>query len=446
MKLSARHVRDDGREDVVTQRAQELRVTPEEVFARAFAEAGKSRMASGAAFIRYCRKETQYEIPPLVREYCKKPLPTCANLACQNPKARASFTRTATGGKTAYFCSQECMDATPKTVVHQNQEVSETTEGRAILERVRVAMSNAVYVKVPPHKIRPMAGQPREYFGSESMRRLGDSLKRVGQMTPGIIRAIEQDTNGCEYELLDGERRLRAARKVELTEYRAMLVEIDNEAAPYVVSVISNFNREEHTLLELSDAVVKMHEGLRLSMYEISDVLGLPDHNEASKLYGLRRLIPEVRDMLDPTLVKGHPLPKLAAIKISREDQKDQLGLARKMINREITLTGLTEHIRNSAEARGNRVRERTPSPDDRRKLVKRRIDTIQNMAHDLALIMEKSDVPAALKGFPPFFLRELKEKLEAAMRELSTCCEVLQRTLKKDTDAIAQNPEIGSA
>ncbi len=230
MRLSHRHVRDSGRDDAVTRRAQALRITAEEVFARAFAEAGKTRSASGAAFGRYCRKETGYEIPPLVQEYRERPLPVCSNPACPNPKTQARFTRTGTSGKTEYFCSSACMDATPKAVVHR--DITDTAEGRAVLERVRAAMSNATYVKVPPHKIRPMHGQPREYFGTEGMRRLADSLKRVGQMTPGIIRAIKRDANGHEYELLDGERRLRAARKVELSEYRAMLVEIDNEAAP----------------------------------------------------------------------------------------------------------------------------------------------------------------------------------------------------------------------
>ncbi len=201
------------------------------------------------------------------------------------------------------------------------------------------------------------------------------------------------------------------------------------------MSVIANFNREEHTLLELSDAVVKMHEGLKLSMQEICDVLGLPHYNEASKLYGLRRLIPEVRDMLDPNLVRGHPLPKLAAIKISQENPKDQLGLARKMINKELTVTGLEEHIRISAEARGARVRERTPAPDDRRKQVKKRIESLHNMAHDLAVIMGKDDVPAALKGFPPFYLRELQERIDAATRELAVCRVALENLMKKDTD-----------
>lgn len=74
MRNSPRHVRDSGHEDVVTRRAAELRVTTEEVFARAFAEAGKSRSASNAAFGRYCRKETQYEVPLLVQEYCEKTL------------------------------------------------------------------------------------------------------------------------------------------------------------------------------------------------------------------------------------------------------------------------------------------------------------------------------------------------------------------------------------
>jgi ParB/RepB/Spo0J family partition protein len=431
MKLSSRHLKDSDRVDVVTQRAEMLRVTPEEIFARAFVTAGKSRSASQLAFERYCKKEGAFEIPPIVQEFCDGPLPKCANPTCSSLDMVARFTRTAVGGKTTYFCSSKCMDATPQSAPEAKEVVS-SMEGRAILERVRVAMSNAVYAKVFPKKIRPMPGQPRNYFNPERMKRLAGSLKQVGQMTPGIIRKIEQDTEAHEYELLDGERRLLAAGMAGLSEYRAMLVEIDDQAAPYVVSVISNFNREEHTLLELSDAVVKMHEGLKLSMYEITDVLGLAHYNEASKLYGLRRLIPEVRDMLDPNLVKGAPLPKIAAIQISQRDPKDQLELAQKLMNKELTVTGLREHVRSMAQSRGEAFPQRYVSPENRRRQVKLRIEAMLRSAYDLNKILCEADVPDALREFSAIFIRELAEKIDASQLELGRCRTALNEVLKK--------------
>ena len=432
MKLSSRHLKDTDRDDVVTQRAKELRVTPEEIFARAYVEADKPRSASQLPFERYYKKEGDYEIPSIVQEFCARPLPTCANPSCSTPEKSARFTRTGLEGRTEYFCSVACMDATPQAAAKPREVVVSAMQGREILERVRVAMSNAVYVKVPPQKVRPMAGQPRVYFNPERMKRLTDSFKQVGQMTPGIIRNVPNDAEGHQYELLDGERRLRAAHLADLPEYRAMCVEIDDVAAPYVVSVIANFNREEHTLLELSDAVVKMHEGLKLSMYEITDVLGLPHHNEASKLYGLRRLVPEVRDMLDPNLVKGHPLSKVAAIQISQREPKDQLELAQKMMNKELTVTTLREHVRSMAESRGEVLPQRYVSPENRRQSVKKRIEAALRGAHDLNKILSEADVPDALRAFPTTYIRELAEKLDEARQELNACRVALDKVVEK--------------
>lgn len=429
MKLSGAHLMNSHRDDEVHQRAREMRITPAEVFARAYLAAGKTRSASHGPFNAYCRREENYAIPETVLAFCRSPLPTCGNPSCPTPKKPALFTKTDAEGRVAYFCSPPCMDTAPAA---PRKEVSTASEGREILARVRLAMSQATYVKVEPDKIRPMKGQPRVYFNPERMRRLADSFRQVGQMTPGIIRRIPPHPDGYEYELLDGERRLRAARMEGLPEYRAMLVEVDDEAAPYVVSVIANFNREEHTLLELSDSVVKMHEGLKLSMYEIAEILGLSSHQEASNLYGLRRLIPEVRDMLDPNLAKRHPLPKLAAIQIAREPPRDQLKLAQKVMARELTVAALREHVRSAAQSRGIVFPERRVAPEERRRSIRGRIEAMHRSAHDLGIIMRAEDVPGALRGFPTLYLEVLRGKVEAARAELEFFSSVLDGAIRE--------------
>ena len=432
MKLSSHHLKEIKHEDVVTRRAQALGITPEEVFARAYSDAGKMRSSATSPFREYCRRDRERVIPQIVQDFCTKTLPTCQNPSCPNPKIVARFSRTDIGGRTEYFCSVGCMDATPQAVSASRQSVSSAIEGREILERVRIAMSNATFAKVPPQRIRPMEGQPRLYFNTERMERLKDSFKAVGQITPGIIRRVPLDDNGCDHELLDGERRWRAAQMSQLSEYRAMLVEIDDQAAPYVVSVIANFNREEHTVLELADAVLKMHEGLKLTMYEISRVLGLSHVNEASKLYGLRRLIPTVRDMLDPNLVKGHTLSKAAAVQISLRDPDDQLELAEKMMNRELTLTTLKDHVRRVDESRGKVIPERYMSPEHRRKGTESRIEKMARNAYDFERWLAATDLPEALQAFPLSHIRNLMGKLEQARSKLGVCHGLLEEVAQR--------------
>lgn len=409
------------------QRARELRINPEEVFARAYVEAGKPRSASMAPFGTYC---SVGKIPDLVVAFCNKQLPTCGYSQCQNPELPARFSRTDGHGKTSYFCSVNCMDAAPRVESKDEGEVS-SIEGMEILERVRIAMSNAVYVKVSPAEVRPLKGQPRTYFSPERMVKLVESLRSVGQMTPGIIRKIEVDDYGHAYELCDGERRLRGVTEAGLEEYRAMLVDIDDEAAPYVVSVVVNFNREGHTLLELADSVQKMHEGLKLSMYQIGRILGI-HYGEASKLYGLRRLIPEVRDMLDPNLVKGHPLPKLAAIQISQEPTETQLELAQKMLSKELTVSSLKEHVHHRAVSRGDPIRVLRLSPEKRRRSFKARASIISCGAINLLTLLTEDETLVALQDFPGSLLQQFDAHLEQAQENIARCRSRIGELTKK--------------
>ncbi len=433
VKLSSRHATDSHRNDAVHAKALALHITPEEVFARAFLDAGRSRSEANAPFSRYCKEDGSKDIPAVVLDFCEKPMPTCSNSKCFHPEKSAHFTRTDDAGRPTYFCSVECMNATPKTAFQSESEIT-SAAGLAILERVRIAMANAVYVKVPPELIAPLKGQPRVYFNPERQAKLVRSLKSVGQLMPGIIRTKPCDEMGRVHELLDGERRLRGVLEARLPEYRAMLVEVDDEAAPYVVSVISNFNREEHTILEIADSVQKLHEKLKLTMYQIAEVIGIKAQ-EASDLYGLRRLIPEVRDMLDPHIAqgqvnKGYVLPKLAAIEIARQPADKQLKYAQKIMDRELTVAGLREHIRNVGDGGGARTTQL--SPEHRRRTINTRVRMIAATATSLNNVVQEEATAEAVAFFPSSHLEGLRDSVRLAEEQLAACRKVFDKILKQ--------------
>ncbi|MEI9966887.1 MAG: ParB N-terminal domain-containing protein [Candidatus Moraniibacteriota bacterium] len=103
-------------------------------------------------------------------------------------------------------------------------------------------MASGKEVRVSPRSIRPLPNQPRKLFNHEGLLRLGHSMQLVGQIQPGIIRAVKAEVP-IEYELLDGERRWRSAQMVEL-DYRATLIELDDDAVPWLIAAVANFNRE----------------------------------------------------------------------------------------------------------------------------------------------------------------------------------------------------------
>lgn len=229
----------------------------------------------------------------------------------------------------------------------------ETTEPRwkAVMARVRKAIAEAELIKLPPERFRPLPGQPREYFDPDEMGALEESIREVGQIQDGMCRPVPLDGSGSDHELLDGERRWRCVVHAGIKEYRAKRVVIDDEAAPYVIAAISNFNRSDHTPMEKSNAIEKLHKGeLHVPMKEVAKILGI-SLNLAYKLHTLQKLCQDVKDMLDPRLQKKREeaLPLAAAYEIARledpilyEWQKD---FARKVVTKQMTLPKLRMEV-----------------------------------------------------------------------------------------------------
>ncbi len=198
---------------------------------------------------------------------------------------------------------------------------AEEPRWRAVIARVRKAIAEAELVKLPPERFRPMPGQPRDYFDPEELGALEESIIEVGQIQDGMCRPVSPDGKGSDYELLDGERRWRCVTRSGAAIYRAKCVVIDDEAAPYVIAAISNFNRSDHTPMEKSNAIERLlNGGLKVPVGEIAKMLGI-GVNTVYKLHTLQKLPQEVKDMLDPRLHKGRKedlLPLVAGYELAR--------------------------------------------------------------------------------------------------------------------------------
>lgn len=267
--------------------------------------------------------------------------------------------------------------------LHAISRADSKQEGRIILERVRTAISNATYEVVEIGRIRRMENQPRKTFNPERLLRLADSIKAAGQIMPGYLRKVEPDHENHDRELVDGERRWRSMLMAGVPTFRAMLVEIDDEAAQYVVSTIANFNREGHTALEIADSIRVMHEDLRLPLQEIANSIGF-SVIYVSNLYGLRRLAPEVRALLDPEIDHNRQLPVTAAIEISKLPQETQLPLAERLMKREVNLRTLRGEAAKISREHGAPINRRAKDPSDQRKTLERKADVVARAVADL--------------------------------------------------------------
>ncbi len=286
----------------------------------------------------------------------------------------------------------------------------------ALLAKARKALAEGVEVRVDPSSIRRMPDQPRKYFNEDSLRRLADSMESIGQIQAGIIRRVTAP-GGIKYELLDGERRWRAATMKGL-DYKASLIEVDDEVIPFIIAAVANFNRENHTPTEVSDSIARMYN-LGIPMEEIASALGISLH-WAYQMHGLQNLHPEVRDMLDPNLGKK-VLGVSAAIQIAKVDLRLQLGLAKKILSRSLSLAGLRkEALRVSKEA-GAHIRERQLEPNKRWLKIQANVRLLKEKIRDLESELSDPGLDVVLK--------DRRRNVSSVLEDLHTIMEVSQNS-----------------
>lgn len=121
---------------------------------------------------------------------------------------------------------------------------------------------------LPIGQIRPNPYQPRTTFDEESLQELADSIEQNGVFQPIIVR---KSING--YEIIAGERRFRASKKVGLKRIPAIIRDIE-ESTMMEIAVLENLQREDLTPLEEAQAYDMLQKNLDLTQEQIAVKLG----------------------------------------------------------------------------------------------------------------------------------------------------------------------------
>ncbi len=126
-------------------------------------------------------------------------------------------------------------------------------------------------------KIRPNPNQPRRHFDEEALDDLAKSIREFGFLQPLVVTRLHKTTEGgvgVEYELISGERRLLAAKRLGLEYVPAIIREIDLEREKLELAVIENIQREDLNPIERARAFQRLQEEFRLTQREIASKLG----------------------------------------------------------------------------------------------------------------------------------------------------------------------------
>jgi ParB family chromosome partitioning protein len=200
-------------------------------------------------------------------------------------------------------------------------------------------------LEIATGSIRPNPNQPREYFDEEALHALAESIREVGVLQPVLVREAEDG-----YELIAGERRWRAARRVGLQTVPA-IVRVADDALALQQAIVENVQREGLDPLEEAAAYQQLIEDFRLTHEDVARRVG---KNRATITNCLRllQLPPTVQRYLhDGSLRRGHAIALLGT-----PDRAFQEQLARRAVAEDLSVRALEETVRMRSEPVAERV------------------------------------------------------------------------------------------
>ena len=159
--------------------------------------------------------------------------------------------------------------------------------------------------EIPISAIRPNPQQPREHFDEESLAALAESIREVGVLQPVLVRA-----GGDGYELIAGERRWRAARRIGLQTIPA-IVRVADDAAMLQQAIVENVQREELNPLEEAAAYQQLIEDFSLTHDDVAARVGKSRATITNTLR-LLQLPPSIQRCLKERHAAHGPRPRAA--------------------------------------------------------------------------------------------------------------------------------------
>jgi ParB family chromosome partitioning protein len=161
--------------------------------------------------------------------------------------------------------------------------------------------ADAASMSVPLHAIHPNPLQPRHIFTERSIEELAESIRQKGILQPLLVRRV----NGGGFELIAGERRLRAAQRLGLEQVPVMVRDAD-DAELLELALIENIQREDLNPLEEARAYRRLIDEFKLTQENIAQRVG-KDRSTVANALRLLQLPREIQaDVEQGTLSAGH--------------------------------------------------------------------------------------------------------------------------------------------
>ncbi|MBQ2998881.1 MAG: ParB/RepB/Spo0J family partition protein, partial [Clostridia bacterium] len=195
-------------------------------------------------------------------------------------------------------------------------------------------------VQIKTDEIRPNRAQPRAEFEQNSIIRLADSIRRYGILQPLSVRLSDPD-DVYRYELIAGERRLRAAKMLGYLTVPCIVMDV-NEQTSAELAIIENLLREDLNMFEQAYGFKKLIENHHLTQEEVARRMSMSQSAVANKLRLLRLSYEEQRLILETGLTERH-----ARATLRIENTKKRLETIRYIAEQKLNVQDSEAYVEN---------------------------------------------------------------------------------------------------
>ena len=206
-----------------------------------------------------------------------------------------------------------------------------------IEEKILDSTSVDEIVELNLDELRPNPYQPRKVFDEEKLQELADSIKEHGVIQPIIVK--RSSIKG--YEIIAGERRVKASRMVGLEKIPAIIRDFTDEEM-MEIALLENLQRENLNSIEEAMAYRNLINTMEITQEELANRLG-KSRSHITNMLGLLNLPEEVKDMIvDDKISMSH------ARVLSKMENKDEiLELANRIVNENLNVRDIEELSKN---------------------------------------------------------------------------------------------------
>ncbi|MDZ7673153.1 MAG: ParB/RepB/Spo0J family partition protein [Halanaerobiales bacterium] len=222
-------------------------------------------------------------------------------------------------------------------------------------------------------KIKANPFQPRNRFADDALDELAESIANKGVLQPVTVREVQYDN----FELVTGERRWRAAKKVGLKTIPAIIRDFKDEEM-MEVALIENLQREDLNPIEEAHAYKKMIEELEITQKEVAKRVSKSRSTVANTLR-LLNLPPSVQEIVSrETISMGHAR---ALLPLEHKKQKD---IAKKIVEEDLSVRKTEELVKKLTEKKDKKTSTKKTKDELSPKWIKAREQLAEKLGLDV--------------------------------------------------------------